>query len=189
MQLLHADDEAMPLPCSLEVPCSRCLWAAARDGLAPASRDLVFTLPGPDTDVPTLLAKFKKRSLDAVDLVALSGAHTARRPRPLRLLLKPPAAQRRRRHHGPSRRSGGRWLAAKCANDDSNAAQVLDVRTPDAFDNKYYLDLIAKQGLLKSDQGLMSDGNTNRTATRYALNQAAFFDRAGHSDEGLAADA
>ena len=66
---------------------------------------------------------------------------------------------------------------------------MLDVRTPDAFDNKYYLDLIAKQGLFKSDQGLMSDGNTNRTATRYALNQAAFFDRAGHSDEGLAADA
>jgi peroxidase len=58
---------------------------------------------------------------------------------------------------------------------------VLDVRTPNAFDNKYYFDLIAKQGLFKSDQGLMNDANTNRTATRYALNQAAFFDQFSRS--------
>jgi peroxidase len=153
-----------------EVPLGR------RDGLAPASRDLVFTLPGPDTAVPTLLGKFKNRSLDAVDLVALSGAHTVGRGHCSSFNSRlPPNGD-----DGTMAPAFRQTLAAKCAKDP-NAAQVLDVRTPNAFDNKYYFDLIAKQGLFKSDQGLMNDGNTNRTATRYALNQAAFFDQFSRS--------
>ena len=55
--------------------------------------------------------------------------------------------------------------------------QPLDVRTPNVFDNKYYFDLIARQGLFKSDQGLVVHGATNRTAIRFALNRPAFFDQ------------
>jgi len=55
--------------------------------------------------------------------------------------------------------------------------QTLDVRTPNKFDNKYYFDLVARQGLFKSDQGLIEHATTNRTAVRFALNQAAFFDQ------------
>jgi len=58
---------------------------------------------------------------------------------------------------------------------------VLDVRTPNAFDNKYYFDLIAKQGLFKSDQGLINHPATKRMATRFSLNQAAFFDQFARS--------
>ena len=74
-------------------------------------------------------------------------------------------------------------LTAKCASDPSGnvVTQVLDVRTPNAFDNKYYFDLIAKQGLFKSDQGLINHPDTKRAATRFALNQAAFFDQFARS--------
>ncbi|KAI5009442.1 hypothetical protein ZWY2020_011579 [Hordeum vulgare] len=47
-----------------------------RDGLAPASQDLVDTLPAPSFDVPTLISSFGNRNLDVADLVSLSGAHT-----------------------------------------------------------------------------------------------------------------
>ncbi|KAF8698078.1 hypothetical protein HU200_035591 [Digitaria exilis] len=130
-----------------------------RDGLAPASSDLVGTLPAPVFDVPTLLEAFSNRSLDTADLVALSGAHTVGRGHcpsfsdrlPLNADMDPALRQK---------------LAAKCGKDP-NAEQVLDVRTPNAFDNKYYFDLIA----------IRQAGALHRIATRFALNQAAFFDQ------------
>ncbi|XP_062227232.1 cationic peroxidase SPC4-like [Phragmites australis] len=154
-----------------EVPLGR------RDGFAPASRDLVGTLPAPFSDVPTLIESFKNRSLDTADLVALSGAHTVGRghcgsfsdrlPPNADDTIDPVFRQK---------------LAAKCANDPKGTVtQVLDVRTPNAFDNKYYFDLIAKQGLFKSDQGLMNHPATKRMATRFSLNQAAFFDQFSRS--------
>ena len=44
-------------------------------------------------------------------------------------------------------------LKAKCAKDvpPNTVKQPLDVRMPNVFDNKYYFDLIARQGLFKSD--------------------------------------
>ncbi|KAF8769356.1 hypothetical protein HU200_006877 [Digitaria exilis] len=140
-----------------------------RDGLAPASSDLVGTLPAPVFDVPTLLEAFRNRSLDTADLVALSGAHTVGRGHcPSFSDRLPPNADM-----DPALRQK---LAAKCGKDP-NAEQVLDVRTPNAFDNKYYFDLIANQGLFTSDQGLINHLATKRIATRFALNQAAFFDQ------------
>ncbi|KAF8733049.1 hypothetical protein HU200_015410 [Digitaria exilis] len=140
-----------------------------RDGLAPASSDLVGTLPAPVFDRPTLLEAFSNRSLDTADLVALSGAHTVGRGHcPSFSDRLPPNADM-----DPALRQK---QAAKCGKDP-NAEQVLDVRTPNAFDNKYYFDLIAKQGLFTSDQVLINHPATKRIATRFALNQAAFFDQ------------
>ncbi|XP_062183581.1 peroxidase 12-like [Phragmites australis] len=144
-----------------------------RDGFAPASKDQVGTLPGPSFEVPMLIQAFKDRNLNVRDLVALSGAHTVglghcesfrgRLPPNADDTIDPPFRQK---------------LTAKCSNDPAGTVtQVLDVRTPNAFDNKYYFDLIAKQGLFKSDQGLINHPDTNRTATRFALNQGAFFDQ------------
>ncbi|CAD6261595.1 unnamed protein product [Miscanthus lutarioriparius] len=150
-----------------------------RDGLAPASSDLVGTLPAPFFDVPTLIEAFKNRSLDKADLVALSGAHTVGRGHCASFSDRlPPNAD-----DGTMDPAFRQKLAAKCASDPSGnvVSQVLDVRTPNAFDNKYYFDLIARQGLFKSDQGLINHPDTMRTATRFALNQAAFFDQFARS--------
>lgn len=146
-----------------------------RDGLAPASSELVGTLPAPFLDVPTLIEAFKNRSLDTADLVALSGAHTVGRGHCASFSDRlPPNVDDT---IDPAFREK---LTAKCAKDP-NATQVLDVRTPNAFDNKYYFDLIAKQGLFKSDQGLMDHPATKRMATRFSLNQGAFFDQFARS--------
>jgi len=115
------------------------------------------------------------RSLDTADLVALSGAHTVGRAHCASFSDRlPPNVDDT---IDPAFREK---LTAKCAKDP-NATQVLDVRTPNAFDNKYYFDLIAKQGLFKSDQGLMDHPATKRMATRFSLNQAAFFDQFARS--------
>ncbi|BAF16251.1 peroxidase 12 [Oryza sativa Japonica Group] len=148
-----------------------------RDGLAPASSDKVGLLPAPFFDVPTLIQAFKDRNLDKTDLVALSGAHTIGlghcgsfndRFDGSKPIMDPVLVKK---------------LQAKCAKDVpvNSVTQELDVRTPNAFDNKYYFDLIAKQGIFKSDQGLIEDAQTNRTAVRFALNQAAFFDQFARS--------
>ncbi|KAG0528248.1 hypothetical protein BDA96_06G302000 [Sorghum bicolor] len=89
-----------------------------------------------------------------------------------------------RRHHHASHQGRRRRVW--------NAAQVLDVRTPDALDNKYVLlGPDREAGAVQVGPGPHERRQhvNNRTATRYALNQAAFFASAGHSDEGLAADA
>lgn len=148
-----------------------------RDGLAPASSELVGTLPAPFLDVPTLIEAFKNRSLDTADLVALSGAHTVGRAHCASFSDRlPPNVDDT---IDPAFREK---LTARCAKDpNATVTQVLDVRTPDAFDNKYYFDLIAKQGLFKSDQGLINHPATKRMATRFSLNQAAFFDQFARS--------
>ncbi|GJN01242.1 hypothetical protein PR202_ga18493 [Eleusine coracana subsp. coracana] len=150
------------------------------DGFSPASAAQVNTLPAPFLDVPALTEAFKNRSLDAADLVALSGAHTVGLGHCSSFSDRlPPNADDKTMD--PAFRAK---LAAKCAKDTdggNTVTQVLDVRTPDAFDNKYYFDLIAKQGLFKSDQGLIDHPSTKRMATRFALNQAAFFDQFARS--------
>lgn len=156
-----------------EVPLGR------RDGLSPASSDLVGTLPAPSLDVPALMDSFKNRSLDTADLVALSGAHTVGLGHCSSFSDRLPPNEDDKTMDPAFRAK----LAARCARDpDGNTVtQVLDVRTPDAFDNKYYFDLIAKQGLFRSDQGLMDHPATKRMATRFSLNQAAFFDQFSRS--------
>ncbi|CAM0901533.1 unnamed protein product [Alopecurus aequalis] len=147
-----------------------------RDGLAPAKQDLVFTLPGPDFKVPVLIQSFGDRGLNVTDLVALSGAHS--------FGVAHCTSFSDRFTPGPDTDPAidpnfAATLKAKCAKDvpAGTVTQKLDVRTPDVFDNKYYFDLIARQGLFKSDQGLFFHPSTNRTAIRFSLNQGAFFDQ------------
>ncbi|XP_044971060.1 peroxidase 12-like [Hordeum vulgare subsp. vulgare] len=147
-----------------------------RDGLAPASQDLVFTLPAPSFTVPELLKSFGDRNLDKADLVSLSGAHT------FGIAHCPAFSDRFTPEVDTNPAIDPNFAAklkAKCANDVPalSVNQSLDVRTPDVFDNKYYFDLIAKQGLFKSDQGLIVHPETTRMATRFALNQGAFFEQ------------
>uniref|UniRef100_M8CQM7 peroxidase n=1 Tax=Aegilops tauschii TaxID=37682 RepID=M8CQM7_AEGTA len=163
-------------------PLCRCTYArpyidvllGRRDGLTPASADLVFTIPAPSFDVPTLISSFGNRSLGVADLVALSGAHTfgvAHCPsfsdRFTPIIDANPAI-------GPM---FAKMLKAKCAKDvpEGTVTQPLDGATPKVFDNVYYSDLINRRGLLKSDQGLIDHPDTKGMATRFARNQLVFF--------------
>ncbi|URE47857.1 Peroxidase [Musa troglodytarum] len=55
-----------------------------------------------------------------------------------------------------------------------NNLAPLDVQTPNTFDNAYYRNLIAKRGLLHSDQELFNNGTLDALVRQYSTNAGAF---------------
>lgn len=62
----------------------------------------------------------------------------------------------------------------KASGSGDNNLAVLDVRTPNHFDNNYFKNLIIKRGLLHSDQELFNGGSTNSLVRAYSKNGKAF---------------
>lgn len=132
------------------------------DSLKPATSAEILLLPSPSSDVNTLLDRFRRRTLaDPADLVALSGAHTVGKA----------SCGFIRGNDDFSRR-----LSATCA-ASGTGKQSLDVITPDAFDNRYFVALKRSQGVLLSDQGLAGHPRTAGFVATFANNQTAFFDQ------------
>lgn len=72
-------------------------------------------------------------------------------------------------------------LRANCPNGGNGSVlNNLDLTTPDVFDNKYYTNLQNLNGLLTTDQGLLSAADTNASTApdvnRFAADQHTFFD-------------
>ena len=66
-------------------------------------------------------------------------------------------------------------LRANCpATGGDNNLAPFDAQTPDAFDNAYYQNLVARKGLLHSDQELFNNGSTDSIVRNFASNAAAF---------------
>ncbi|KAL6844297.1 hypothetical protein ACP4OV_025970 [Aristida adscensionis] len=129
------------------------------DSLAPAPSAAVLQLPSPTSGAAALVDAFRSRGLDAVDLVALSGAHTVGRARC-------GAFSDRFGEDGDFVRR----LAANCSSD-AGRLQELNVATPDVFDNRYYEDLEKGQGVLSSDQALAGDWRTGWVVNGFAGNR------------------
>ncbi|MQL10584.1 hypothetical protein EI010_25580, partial [Escherichia coli] len=68
-------------------------------------------------------------------------------------------------------------LKATCPDANSGNTANLDIRTPTVFDNKYYLDLMNRQGVFTSDQDLLTDQRTKGLVNAFALNQTLFFEK------------
>nr|CAH69305.1 TPA: class III peroxidase 63 precursor [Oryza sativa Japonica Group] len=137
-----------------------------KDSLAPAPVRLVNQLPGPGTSsVQALLDKFGSKGLrEAADLVALSGAHTVGRAH----------CDFFRDRAARQDDTFSKKLAVNCTKDP-NRLQNLDVVTPDAFDNAYYVALTRKQGVFTSDMALIKDRITAPIVRQFAADKAAFF--------------
>lgn len=142
-----------------------------RDGLSFATRDDVLSsLPAPTFNVTDLLDAFGKLDLDADDLVSLSGGHT--------IGIGHCTSFEKRLF--PSQDStldqtfaDNLYLTCPVANTTNTT--VLDVRSPDTFDNNYYVDLLNRQGLFTSDQDLYTDSRTQPIVKRFAAKQSSFF--------------
>ncbi|KAL6853947.1 hypothetical protein ACP4OV_019976 [Aristida adscensionis] len=152
---------------SYRVPLGR------RDSPAFATRgDVLGGLPPPTATVPALLAVLSKINLDAADLVALSGGHTIGLGHCAsfedRLFPRPDPAM--------NATFAGR-LRQTCPAKGADRRTVLDVRTPNVFDNKYYVNLVNREGLFTSDQDLFSNAGTRPMVARFAQDQKAFFDQ------------
>lgn len=139
-----------------------------RDATFPNATGAATDLPGPDSDLDTLVSAFAAKGLTSRDLAALSGAHTVGMARCLSFRTRVYcdadvsatfAAQMR----GACPSSGG---------DDAEAP--LDALTPGEFDNGYYRSLVTGAGLLHSDQVLFSNGPLDSLVRIYSNNGEAF---------------
>ncbi|KAJ0969559.1 hypothetical protein J5N97_022436 [Dioscorea zingiberensis] len=144
-----------------------------RDGLEFATREATNDgLPSPASNVTILLKVLSKLNLDATDLVALSGGHT--------IGLGHCSSFSNRLFPSQDTTMDNTFannLYKTCPTGTTNKTTVLDIRSPNVFDNKYYADLEHKQGLFTSDQDLYIDKRTKEIVTSFSTNQALFFQK------------
>ncbi|XXG77144.1 hypothetical protein AAC387_Pa08g1354 [Persea americana] len=144
-----------------------------RDGLTFATRDATLnSLPGPNEQTPALIAALSRINLDVTDLVALSGGHT--------IGISHCTSFEDRLYPTQDTtmdQTFAKNLKVTCPKKNSSNTTPLDIRSPNKFDNKYYVDLMNRQGLFTSDQGLYSNKTTQPIVTKFAINETAFFEQ------------
>lgn len=129
-------------------------------------------IPGPNSNVATLVAKFQNVGLSSDDMVALSGAHTLGKARCSTF-------NSRLNANGSPDVSLAfiQSLQQLCTQSNTTLAN-LDLVTPSMFDNQYYINLLSGEGLLASDQALVVSGDEQvlQTVKSFAENPMTFFE-------------
>ena len=130
-------------------------------------------LPAPTSDASTLIEKLAtNQKLDATDLVALSGGHT------IGLGNCSSFEERLYPTQDPTlAKTYANDLKEVCPTEGTNATTVLDKRSPNKFDNKYYVNLMNREGLFTSDQDLYTDSRTKGIVESFALDEELFFEQ------------
>ncbi|KAJ3672847.1 hypothetical protein LUZ60_006221 [Juncus effusus] len=150
-----------------------------RDSLTAYPDEAEAKLPGANEDLSILKYKFSAVGLSEADLVALSGAHTFGRAQCKSI------TERLYNYHGGSGYDPSLSyitlyiLQQRCPlYGDETVLNDLDHTTPDYFDNKYYTNLQAGEGLLYSDQELLSTygSSTASIVNDFASSQDKFFE-------------
>ncbi|KAF7816210.1 peroxidase 4-like [Senna tora] len=127
-------------------------------------------IPPPTSTLSNLISRFQAHGLSAKDMVALSGAHTIGKAR---------CTIFRARVHNETNidssfaKARRKTCPSTSGSGDNNLAN-LDFVTPNNFDNHYFKNLIAKKGLLHSDQVLFNGGSTDSVVRAYSKNPKAF---------------
>ncbi|KAL2497066.1 Peroxidase 12 [Abeliophyllum distichum] len=144
-----------------------------KDGLNFATiNETLANLPPPTSNTSALLTALAAKNFDATDVVALSGGHT------IGLGHCPSFTNRLYPTQDPTMdKTFANNLKAVCPVANSTNTTVLDIRSPNTFDNKYYVDLLNRQGLFTSDQDLYTDGRTRSIVTSFAINQTLFYEK------------
>lgn len=127
-------------------------------------------IPNPASDLPRLISDFNNKGLTAEEMTILSGSHTIGQAQCSSFRAHiyndtniDAAFAARRRANCP----------ATAPNGDTNLAP-LDLQSPNAFGSDYYQNLVAKRGLLHSDQELFNGGSQDAVVRRYSNNNGAF---------------
>ncbi|KAJ8537946.1 hypothetical protein K7X08_014486 [Anisodus acutangulus] len=143
-----------------------------RDGLNFATENATLNnLVAPTANTTTLLNRLSTKGFDATDVVALSGAHT------IGISHCTSFTERLYPNQDSTMdKTFANNLKGSCPKADSNNTVNLDIRSPNIFDNKYYVDLMNRQGLFTSDQDLFTDQRTRNIVTSFAKDQKVFFD-------------
>lgn len=157
-------------------------WAiplGRRDSLI-ANRTLANeALPGFRETLDELKSKFSDQNLDTTDLVALSGAHTFGRAQCLTFSHRLFDFNNTGSPDPTLNSTLLQNLQQLCPQDGNGSVLTnLDLSTPDAFDNKYFTNLQDQNGLLQTDQELLSTSgaDTIPIVNNFSANQTAFFE-------------
>ncbi|KAJ8770098.1 hypothetical protein K2173_011180 [Erythroxylum novogranatense] len=144
-----------------------------RDGLNFATQNATLAnLPPPSSNTTVLLNALAQKNLDATDVVALSGGHT------IGISHCTSFTDRLYPTQDPTLdQTLADDLKTICPTTNSTNTTVLDIRTPNIFDNKYYVNLMNRQGLFVSDQDLYMDARTKDIVTNFAVNESLFFEK------------
>ncbi|CAJ1956724.1 unnamed protein product [Sphenostylis stenocarpa] len=173
--------------CNGTVFCADILALAARDGVVllggpswavPLGRRDATTaseseanaqIPSPFSDLPTLTSIFAAKGLSARDLTVLSGGHTIGQAQCQFFRARIYNETNIDTNFAASRR-------AVCpASGGDTILSPLESLTPIRFDNNYYSELVARRGLLPSDQVLFDGGSQDPLVRTYSNSNAAFF--------------
>lgn len=177
--------------CGQVVSCSDIVAIAARDSVVltggpnydvPLGRKdgvnfateqaTIDNLVAPSANTTTVLSLLATKGLDATDAVALSGAHT------IGISHCPSFTDRLYPNQDSTMdKTFANNLKGSCPTADSNNTVNMDIRSPNVFDNKYYVDLMNRQGLFTSDQDLYTDRRTRGIVTSFAVNQSLFYEK------------
>ncbi|KAL3725223.1 hypothetical protein ACJRO7_030263 [Eucalyptus globulus] len=152
--------------------------AGRRDGRISRLPEVTQNLPPPNFNAQQLISNFARKGLSADEMVTLSGAHSigishcssfsSRLYSFNTTLAQDPTLD-------PAFAS---LLKTKCP-PPSNATRadptvLLDSITPNALDNKYYLQLLKLRGVLATDETLYKSPSTSRMVVSNAVNGAAW---------------
>ncbi|KAA8546592.1 hypothetical protein F0562_002669 [Nyssa sinensis] len=144
-----------------------------RDGLSFATRNTTLAnIPAPTSNTSFLLSSLATKNFDATNVVALSGAHTIGRGHCTSFTQRLYPTQ-----DSTMDKTFANNLKGVCPTSNSTNTTMLDIRTPNKFDNKYYVDLMNRQGLFTSDQDLYTDKRTRDIVKSFAVNQTLFFEK------------
>lgn len=143
-----------------------------------ANKASATNLPGPSDTLANLTSKFSAVNLNTNDLATLSGAHTFGKAKCSSF------SNRLYNFNGTGKPDSTlnttylTTLQSSCPQGgNGNTLNNLDKTTPDTFDNKYYVNLQNNEGLLQSDQELLSTSgaSTASAVNSFASSQSMFF--------------
>ncbi|KAJ8428377.1 hypothetical protein Cgig2_012524 [Carnegiea gigantea] len=142
-----------------------------RDATTTSQSAANTNLPPPTANLTTLISMFAAKGLNARDMTALSGAHTIGQARCTTF----------RAHIYNETNINANFAAtlqASCPSlasgtGDDNLA-TLDLQSPNRFDNGYFQGLVARHGLLHSDQELFNSGSQDGLVRLYSFSFRAF---------------
>ncbi|XP_031480120.1 peroxidase P7-like [Nymphaea colorata] len=128
------------------------------------------SIPPPTSNLNQLISNFQSHGLSVQDMVALSGAHTIGFAR---------CTNFRSRIYNETNINGffaetRQPFCPSIAGSGDNNLAPLDSQTPRLFDNSYFDNLIAKRGLLHSDQQLFNGGSTDSQVRAYSEDPDSF---------------
>ncbi|KAG8363948.1 hypothetical protein BUALT_Bualt19G0075400 [Buddleja alternifolia] len=141
-----------------------------RDGKISLENDVTKNLPPPSLNAKQLEQNFERKGLSLEEMVTLSGAHS--------IGISHCSSFSNRlysfnstHNQDPSMDSNfAKEMRNKCPKNAANGDHIvpLDLVTPNRLDNKYYLNLKNRRGLLTSDQTLLSSRSTGWMVRRNA---------------------